>query len=128
MRTHGWMRAVKAVHLAVKRGELQKINPSTLCVDCGSPAKEYDHRDYNKPLVVEPVCKRCNQKRGRAIPWIGKKAERKCIHGSVFFDKNRNRWRGELTKHGVRRRTKRFASKESAELAVDALSRSLALL
>ena len=30
------------------------------CVDCGLQAKSYDHRDYNKPLVVDPVCQRCN--------------------------------------------------------------------
>ena len=34
------------------------------CVDCGVPAKFYDHRDYSKPLVVEPVCHRCNILRG----------------------------------------------------------------
>jgi hypothetical protein len=38
------------------------------CVDCGRPATCYDHRDYNKPLEVEPVCHACNSVRGAAIP------------------------------------------------------------
>lgn len=40
------------------------------CVDCGEKAREYDHRDYNKPLDVEPVCSSCNQKRSHGIPLI----------------------------------------------------------
>ncbi len=35
------------------------------CADCGKKAKVYDHRDYSKPLEVEPVCVRCNVRRGR---------------------------------------------------------------
>ncbi len=34
------------------------------CVDCGKPAAHYDHRDYSKPLVIEPVCAKCNVNRG----------------------------------------------------------------
>lgn len=43
------------------------------CVDCGNGATEYEHRDYNKPLAVEPVCRTCNHRRGSAIPkrWKG---------------------------------------------------------
>ena len=37
------------------------------CVDCGVPAQCYDHRDYNHPLSVEPVCFTCNVRRGSAI-------------------------------------------------------------
>ena len=50
----------------VKRG---RIPPATdlLCEDCPQPAKEYDHRDYGKPLQVAAVCKPCNAKRGPAI-------------------------------------------------------------
>lgn len=36
------------------------------CVDCGKRAHDYDHRDYSKPLEVEPVCRSCNLKRGPA--------------------------------------------------------------
>lgn len=38
------------------------------CVDCGEKADCYDHRDYNKPLDVVPVCVRCNNLRGPGIP------------------------------------------------------------
>ena len=41
-----------------------------LCADCQQPAKCYDHRDYNKPLDVEPVCMSCNAKRGRGVPLV----------------------------------------------------------
>ena len=34
------------------------------CVDCGVPAQAYDHRDYSKPLDVQPVCNGCNVRRG----------------------------------------------------------------
>lgn len=37
------------------------------CADCASPATEYDHRDYTKPLEVDPVCRGCNVRRGPAI-------------------------------------------------------------
>ena len=49
------------------RGEL--ADPRTFdCTDCGGGATEYDHRDYNLPLKVEPVCRGCNARRGKAIP------------------------------------------------------------
>lgn len=34
------------------------------CTDCDKIAEVYDHRDYSRPLEVEPVCKSCNYKRG----------------------------------------------------------------
>lgn len=52
-------RAHARVALAIKLGELAPIAHETKCVDCGEPAKEYDHRDYSEPLVVEAVCKLC---------------------------------------------------------------------
>jgi len=59
--------AIRAVNAAVRKGLLPK--PTTLtCVDCGKQAREYDHRDYNKPLEVQPVCRGCNKRRGGAIP------------------------------------------------------------
>lgn len=56
----------KAVSKAVKEGDLPRLDGSIRCVDCGEPAKNYDHRDYAKPLDVEPVCISCNLKRGPA--------------------------------------------------------------
>lgn len=41
---------------------------SLICVDCGKPAVCYDHRNYNHPLKVEPVCIICNSCRGKGIP------------------------------------------------------------
>ena len=52
---------------AIRRGELRHPREFA-CADCGAQAIEYDHRDYNKPLEVFPVCRRCNLRRGRAIP------------------------------------------------------------
>lgn len=54
---------------AVRDGYLPR--PTTLtCLDCGAPAQVYDHRDYNKPLDVEPVCHACNVRRGPALPFV----------------------------------------------------------
>lgn len=63
----GGNEAKSAIRRVVQRGELQ---PATAfaCVDCGKPAQCYDHRDYSKPLDVEPVCTSCNLKRGPAKP------------------------------------------------------------
>lgn len=63
----GAERAHNAVGYARRHGALP--DPKTMpCADCGGAAIEYDHRDYNRPLDVEPVCRRCNLRRGSAIP------------------------------------------------------------
>ena len=54
---------------AKKHGRIKPITESTKCVDCGKPAEMYDHRDYYKPLEVNPVCRTCNTKRGPAYPY-----------------------------------------------------------
>lgn len=36
------------------------------CIDCGDWAHGWEHRDYSKPLDVEPTCSSCNFKRGPA--------------------------------------------------------------
>ena len=69
--------AHKAVASAVNAGFLPRLfpahayrdgrKPASLCVDCGSPAEIYEHRDYNRPLDVQPVCRSCNSRRGPAI-------------------------------------------------------------
>ncbi len=59
-------RAHSIVKKAIKAGELEA--PAMLdCADCGKTAYCYDHRDYNQPLDVVPVCQACNIKRGPAI-------------------------------------------------------------
>jgi hypothetical protein len=58
--------AYKQVNRAIRAGDIPK--PTDLnCADCGGPARDYDHRDYNKPLEVDPVCRSCNKLRGPAI-------------------------------------------------------------
>lgn len=58
--------AHRAVAKAIAGGAL--LRPRGMaCVDCSGLAVEYDHRDYSKPLQVEPVCRRCNLARGAAI-------------------------------------------------------------
>lgn len=58
--------AHQAVAKARKQGLL--ADPRTLrCEDCAAPAIEYDHRDYAQPLVVSPVCRSCNLRRGPAV-------------------------------------------------------------
>jgi hypothetical protein len=54
------------VAAAKKQGLLPKLDGSIACVDCGEAAREYDHRDYARPLDVQPVCRKCNKKRGTA--------------------------------------------------------------
>lgn len=55
-------KAKRANILPPLTGEIQ-------CSDCDQPASEYDHRDYFKALDVEPVCSKCNKRRGPAFPF-----------------------------------------------------------
>lgn len=57
--------AQRAVRAAIGAGELPPPNV-LLCVDCEAQARDYDHRDYLRPLDVVPVCRTCNQRRGPA--------------------------------------------------------------
>lgn len=57
--------AMGKVHAAIKYGRLPSYL-GKLCVDCGAPAQCHDHRDYSRPLDVEPVCWSCNRRRGPA--------------------------------------------------------------
>lgn len=52
------------VSAAVKRGELHKLDGSIKCHCCDLPAKAYDHRDYDKPYEVIPLCRSCNGQAG----------------------------------------------------------------
>lgn len=52
-----------AVAKAIRKREMLPPNAHN-CVDCGAEALCYDHRDYTKPLDVQPVCRSCNVKRG----------------------------------------------------------------
>lgn len=62
-------RAWGAVSAAIKAGTI--AHPQSLqCIDCDNPAWCYEHRDYRKPLDVQPVCQGCNNRRGPALPEI----------------------------------------------------------
>jgi len=60
-----WREAVgRITHQAVTLGLLP--HPAEcICVDCGADAECFDHRDYSKPLEVDPVCISCNSSRHR---------------------------------------------------------------
>lgn len=68
---------------AVRRARLAGILPDLstgeyACTDCSGVASQYDHRDYSRPLDVEPVCAGCNHRRGKAsIPTADRFAFRK---------------------------------------------------
>lgn len=63
-----WQRtAMKMVRYAKSFGLLPALDGSIACVDCGKPAEIYEHRDYSRPLDVEPTCVSCNRHRGTAI-------------------------------------------------------------
>lgn len=59
-------RAHAIVCSAIDAGDLPKLDGANPCFDCGKPAQHYDHRDYGKPLDVDPVCRTCNKLRGSA--------------------------------------------------------------
>jgi len=50
----------------IRMGRIQSAK-LLLCVDCGNPAKRYDHHlGYENPLLVQAVCFPCDGKRSRA--------------------------------------------------------------
>lgn len=56
---------------AVARARQHGLLPNAAglpCSDCDRIAECYDHRDYGRPLHVDPVCKSCNSIRGHAKP------------------------------------------------------------
>lgn len=77
--------APSAVAQAIAKGILPQLNGSVACVDCGKGAQVYDHRDYNFPLQVAPVCQRCNLKRGKAKPLDSYRDP--FAHWSTYLDK-----------------------------------------
>ena len=80
-RDHLVARASNLVAKAIKNGDLAPLAGQP-CADCGAPATCYDHRDYRQPLVVVPVCKGCNNRRGPGLPAITEKDGR--VHKNEF--------------------------------------------
>jgi len=70
----GQNRAHQFVYRAIQKGLLPRAE-TLKCFDCDNQAAHYDHRDYNKPLDVEPVCRSCNSKRGPALPLLAEMIE-----------------------------------------------------
>lgn len=54
---------------AIRNGTLPDLR-GIPCADCGRTSLEHDHRDYAKWWEVVGVCKSCNRKRGRALPFL----------------------------------------------------------
>lgn len=49
----------------IRAGRLANLKTQVVpCSDCGARATQYDHRDYSRPTMVEPVCHVCNRLRG----------------------------------------------------------------
>lgn len=61
------MSARRAVFMAVKCGFLPPAKQFA-CVDCGAPARGWDHRSYFRPFDVQPVCMGCDIRRGPGHP------------------------------------------------------------
>jgi hypothetical protein len=54
---------------AMQKGRLLDLSKANVqCVDCGKRALVWDHRDYTKPMLVDPVCYSCNGLRGQGEP------------------------------------------------------------
>ncbi len=65
----GGNKAKYAVNKAIKNGLLKCLKTNSIpCAHCGYRARVYEHRDYNQPLEVLPVCHSCNAKEGKAMP------------------------------------------------------------
>jgi hypothetical protein len=64
-----WQKAaISMVNRAICLGYLHSLKDQpTPCVDCGKQADHWEHRDYARPLEVEPCCMSCNFKRGPAL-------------------------------------------------------------
>lgn len=121
--TVGGVRAIKQVWRAVRRGVLPRLDGSVPCVDCGRPARCYEHRDYSKPLEVEPVCHRCNLRRGRARPFVLVKTDRYKDYPAAEnvareFRYNHMRYRASFDIAGKRIRGPRRATIEEAQTDV----------
>jgi hypothetical protein len=87
-----------AVGKAIRDGKLPRLDGSVPCMDCGKPAKDYDHREYARPLDVEPVCRSCNLNRGPASD-----VAHLCYHYSPYLSPRQppQRFRALLSRLGA---------------------------
>lgn len=82
----GWTGRPAAQNVVAQLKRLGKLDDAKQfpCVDCGRRAVEYDHRDYNRPDDVVPVCRSCNLQRGPAVPVVGS-VKRLIDHGRAPY-------------------------------------------
>lgn len=64
---YGWMLAANRAICRARAKGLLGAAAEHKCADCEAQAFDWDHRDYAKPLDVQPVCRSCNQRRGPAL-------------------------------------------------------------
>jgi hypothetical protein len=53
--------AHNVIKYEIESGRLMKAKFS-YCIKCGKEAEQYHHPDYNFPLSVNPVCRKCHVK------------------------------------------------------------------
>lgn len=69
----GQERARARVRYAIIKGTIKSLSKNIIkCSLCDDRATMYDHRDYNFPLDVTPVCRSCNLKLGKGISMVMK--------------------------------------------------------
>lgn len=87
---HLWqIYAYRKTKAAIRCGKLAPVK-GRRCEDCGEPAIAYDHRDYSRPLMVEPVCTGCNIRRGRGHVPVYPPPSRERVSNGIAL-----RWRVE---------------------------------
>lgn len=58
--------ACRTARIAVKSGRVKAASEHK-CADCDKRAEVYDHRNYDLPSLIVPVCHGCNMRRGMAL-------------------------------------------------------------
>lgn len=60
--------AYRVFRLAVMDGLIRRLpDGETACIHCDAPATCWEHRDYRKPIDVQPACDSCNTRLGRGM-------------------------------------------------------------
>ncbi len=64
----GMNKAYSILKRAIAKGNIASLKDNIIkCTYCNNRADRYDHRDYNYPLIVQPVCRSCNKLLPKAI-------------------------------------------------------------
>ena len=54
-----YLKAKNKVNNAIKRGDIPPVHTQE-CRECGEQAVDYHHPNYDQPLYVIPLCKKCH--------------------------------------------------------------------